>query len=73
MVAYFEVQEAGAVCTLISWGGMLPLESVAREQQMKCSQSEQIRDVFYFTVVINSVTEVTEFYFDSTLGAEPKF
>jgi len=35
---------------------------------MFCSQSEQIRDVFYFTVVINSVREVTEFYFHSTLG-----
>lgn len=45
MVAYFGVQEAGAVCTLISWGGILPLESVGREQQMNCSQSEQIRDV----------------------------
>lgn len=40
---------------------------------MYCLQSEQIRDAFYFTVVINSVREITEFYFRSTLGVEPKF
>lgn len=59
----------------IDFMGRYPTTGISSQRvtDKNCSQSEQIRDVFYFTVVINSVREVTEFYFHSTLGVEPKF